>query len=127
MKKDIMCPFCEKYVFDEENDFAICDICGWENDGVQWHDHNFSGGANSLSVNEEKIYYKLSLYEEKEIELKTIREEYNDKRKKIFSKYAGVNYCIDGNKIYEELSKARHEFVRKMNVLGSTCIGGDMP
>ena len=36
------CPVCGKYEFPEENSFDICPICGWENDGVQAHNHNFA-------------------------------------------------------------------------------------
>ena len=58
-KKNIKCPVCGKYTFDRENDFDICDTCGWENDGVQYGDHNYAGGANDLSVNEARIEYYL--------------------------------------------------------------------
>lgn len=49
------CPVCGKYTFDE--DYDICDVCGWENDPVQYNDHNYKGGANFMSVNEAKAAY----------------------------------------------------------------------
>ena len=55
------CPVCGKYEFPEENSFDICPICGWENDGVQAHNHNFAGGANYLSVNEARIEFGWNL------------------------------------------------------------------
>ena len=50
----IKCPVCNGYEFEEDNDFDVCEICGWENDGVQFDDPNYRGGANRLSLNEAK-------------------------------------------------------------------------
>ena len=46
------CPVCGKYEFEEYDDYDICPVCNWENDGLQYNDHNYAGGANDLSVNE---------------------------------------------------------------------------
>lgn len=54
----VVCPVCEKTVFDHTNSFDICDVCGWENDGVQADDHNYTGGANVMSVNEARKAWK---------------------------------------------------------------------
>jgi len=48
----ISCPVCNEYVFEEDNDFDVCECCGWENDGVQLDDPNYRGGANRCSLNE---------------------------------------------------------------------------
>ncbi|MCL2388401.1 MAG: hypothetical protein FWC89_12780 [Defluviitaleaceae bacterium] len=48
----IKCPVCNRYEFEEDNDFDVCDICGWENDGVQLDDPNYRGGANKNSLND---------------------------------------------------------------------------
>ena len=53
----IKCPVCKKFIFEEENDFEICDICGWENDGVQHSKPDYSGGANVMSVNQAREAY----------------------------------------------------------------------
>ena len=50
----IKCPICDGYDFEEDNDFDVCEVCGWENDGVQLDDPNYRGGANRLSLNEAK-------------------------------------------------------------------------
>ncbi|MCL2197545.1 MAG: hypothetical protein FWB80_01345 [Defluviitaleaceae bacterium] len=57
----INCPVCNKYVFEEDNDFDVCEICGWENDGVQLDDPNYRGGANPDSLNERKIWWAQQL------------------------------------------------------------------
>ena len=46
------CLVCGKYKFEAQNDFDVCDICGWENDGVQFDDPDYCGGANTLSLNQ---------------------------------------------------------------------------
>lgn len=52
------CPVCGKYTFAEDNDFDICRVCGWENDGVQNDDPNYEGGANRMSLNQAREAYK---------------------------------------------------------------------
>lgn len=54
----VKCPVCGKYEFEEDGDFDICPICGWENDGVQNDDHDYTGGANKMSVNQARKAYK---------------------------------------------------------------------
>ena len=53
----VKCPVCGGYEFEEENDFDVCDFCGWENDGVQNDDPDYRGGANFVSLNEAKTNY----------------------------------------------------------------------
>ena len=53
----INCPVCNKYDFEEDNDFDICEFCGWENDGVQLDNPNYCGGANPDSLNERKAWW----------------------------------------------------------------------
>lgn len=48
----IKCPVCGEYEFEEDDDFDVCEICGWENDGIQNDDPDYDGGANSMSLNE---------------------------------------------------------------------------
>jgi len=80
---NVLCPVCEQFYFAQEDDYDICKVCGWENDAVQGNDHDYWGGANHLTVNESKIYYELSLCEEKIAQLKSIRDNYYKKRKDI--------------------------------------------
>ena len=50
----IKCPVCGEYEFEAHNDFDACDICHWQNDGVQLSDPTYWGGANDLSLNDFK-------------------------------------------------------------------------
>ena len=33
--KKYRCPCCGYYTFDEPNSFEICDVCFWQDDGIQ--------------------------------------------------------------------------------------------
>ncbi|MEA3379249.1 MAG: CPCC family cysteine-rich protein [Pseudomonadota bacterium] len=52
MSDQYYCPCCGYKGLDEEppGSFDICDICGWEDDYVQFNDHDYEGGANGLSL-----------------------------------------------------------------------------
>ena len=54
----IKCPVCSDYIFEMDNDFDICPICDWENDGVQLDDPDYCGGANDLSLNDFKTKWQ---------------------------------------------------------------------
>lgn len=46
------CPCCGYKSLDEEppGTFQICKICFWEDDNVQFHDPDYEGGANAVSL-----------------------------------------------------------------------------
>jgi hypothetical protein len=48
----IKCPVCGEYEFRLKSDYDVCDVCGWENDGLQMAKPDYDGGANALSLNE---------------------------------------------------------------------------
>lgn len=64
MEKSFTCPVCGATIEDEVFEDSMCDNCFWENDPVQLNDHNYTGGANKMSLNQarkawakgEKIY-----------------------------------------------------------------------
>ena len=41
-----------------EHDFAICEYCGWEADGMQNDSPDYAGGANKMSLNQYKQFWK---------------------------------------------------------------------
>jgi Cysteine-rich CPCC len=54
------CPCCGFLTLAEEppGTFEICEVCGWEDDAVQFHDHAYEGGANhSLSLDQARTNY----------------------------------------------------------------------
>ncbi|MCC6999332.1 MAG: hypothetical protein IT370_32265 [Deltaproteobacteria bacterium] len=48
------CPCCDYSTLPEPppGTFAICPICGWEDDNVQFDDPTSDGGANPISLNQ---------------------------------------------------------------------------
>jgi hypothetical protein len=46
------CPCCGYKTLDEEptDTYQICKICFWEDDGVQYRDPDYEGGANDVSL-----------------------------------------------------------------------------
>ena len=57
-KKGQMCPVCGKHQFEEDDNFEICPVCGWEDDGIQRDDPDYDGGANDLSLNQYREKYE---------------------------------------------------------------------
>ncbi|TNH10615.1 hypothetical protein FIA56_12065 [Testudinibacter sp. TR-2022] len=54
------CPCCGNYSLFSEREYEICNICGWEDDPIQFDDPDFYGGANLLSLNKSReVYYAL--------------------------------------------------------------------
>jgi len=51
------CPCCGNETISSPREYEICNICGWEDDPVQFEDPDFSGGANKMSLNEARIAY----------------------------------------------------------------------
>jgi len=112
MQKNVLCPVCGKYVFEKENDFDICPVCEWENDGVQMDKHDYWGGANELSVNQYRMHYELSLMKEKETSLKDIDTAHRTVDIEIYQKYCGENQRItDSEKLFAELRDEHDKYV----------------
>jgi len=54
----IKCPVCGEYEFEKRSDYDVCDVCGWENDGLQMKNPDYRGGANAESLNEAKAEWE---------------------------------------------------------------------
>ena len=55
------CPCCGYLTLDEEptGTFAICAVCFWEDDNVQFHDPGYEGGANRVSLEQARENFRL--------------------------------------------------------------------
>ena len=55
------CPCCGFYTLNSkaENTFQLCPVCYWEDDGVQFNDPNYEGGANQVCLNQAKENFML--------------------------------------------------------------------
>ena len=49
-----ICPVCGIYMFDSAGEFDICPVCNWEDDPVQLDDPDEEGGANRMSLNQDR-------------------------------------------------------------------------
>ena len=54
----VRCPVCGKTLFECANDFDVCEVCGWENDGIQYDRPDYMGGANRMSLNQARHLWK---------------------------------------------------------------------
>ena len=48
----ILCPVCCEYEFAMDDDYEICMVCKWENDGLQMDELDCNEGANAISLNQ---------------------------------------------------------------------------
>ncbi len=118
--KELTCPICEQYCFEESDNFDICPFCSWENDGVQSDDHNYSGGANSLSVNESRIEYFLLNYSTTKKQISDLLQRYNEDISGIYKKYENINHVkqkAESKRMTEELNTNREQYVDQLNHL----------
>jgi len=54
----IKCPVCEKFNFEKDANYEICGVCQWENDPLQYDDHDDDMGANHMSVNQARVKWR---------------------------------------------------------------------
>src|ERR1700730_7796891 len=53
------CPCCGFLTMAEPaGSFAICPVCGWEDDYLQYHNPSYDGGANGISLSEARENYR---------------------------------------------------------------------
>jgi hypothetical protein len=54
------CPCCGKLTLTTEppGSYELCPVCYWEDDGVQYDDPEYAGGANRESLNAARANYK---------------------------------------------------------------------
>jgi len=113
----IKCPICGKHEFQRDSDFAVCSVCGWENDGLQYDDPNDWEGANCLSQNEHKLYYELSLRDDKKSQVQTIHKKYKDAIREIYVKNTDHDRRVDMEKVSLELNETHEEFTESLYLL----------
>ena len=54
---NIPCPVCGEHIFEQEDDYDICPVCGWENDDLQRSQPDLSGGPNGMSLNQARAMW----------------------------------------------------------------------
>lgn len=114
------CPVCGKFEFEEYGDFDICPVCNWENDNLQYDEHNYSGVANHLSVNEARIEYFVMNHPKTAEKAAKPKEEYENNLISIYGKYAGINRVTEEEKSEQERKdfiSCRQEYIDRLSEL----------
>ncbi|WP_295157752.1 CPCC family cysteine-rich protein [uncultured Ruminococcus sp.] len=114
------CPVCGRHEFKGYGDYDMCPVCGWENDGSQYDDHDYVGGANVLSVNAARIEFFLLSFPAVSDKAAELCEEHREKRAEVFKKYAGVDRMCDpvaASAEKRELGRLSKEYTDKLNEL----------
>lgn len=114
------CPVCEQHDFESEDSFDICPICGWENDGLQASDHNYAGGANSLSVNEARIEFFLLNCHSTSERATQCKDKYAHELREIYKRYAKTNRVAEPKQAEQkkiDFKYARRKYVDTLNSL----------
>ena len=114
------CPVCGKFEFEEYGDFDICPVCNRENDNLKYDEHNYSGGANDLSVNEARIEYFLLNFSTTKKKAKELHDDYSKVLVSIIHRYGSYDRVSEQEKAEQEIQdyrNARKDYVDKLNEL----------
>ena len=119
--KYTICPVCEEFSFEIPDDFDICHICGWENDGLQRDQKDYWGGANSLSVNEAKVVYSLLQNEGSKSKVSEIIERYEQSNREIRTKFRGIDLrTAKGEECRKAFAQAHSDFIIELSKISRT-------
>lgn len=58
MAKKFKCACCGQFTLEAQDEFDICEVCGWEEDPIQNEQPDYEGGANQMSLNQAREAYK---------------------------------------------------------------------
>lgn len=113
----ILCPVCGKFEFEESDDYHICPVCKWENDGLQYDNPDDAGGANHLSLNEAKLEFLL-LSNPLTCELtKQYQQMYEKEIISIYKRFHIQNYMIEHQQAEQQrqaLISARKKYIDRL-------------
>ena len=116
-----ICPVCEEYYFEYPDDYDICPICGWENDGLQREQKDYWGGANSFSLNEAKAVYKLLKDTENRYKVSQLIDGLKKRNREIHNQYRDIDHrTAKGEECRGEFAQAHNDFVIELGKLSKT-------
>lgn len=119
--KDTICPVCEEYSFEFSDDYDICPICGWENDGLQRDQEDYWGGANDLSVNEAKAVYSLLQNKATKSKVSEIIDRYEQRNSDIHTQFRGIDHRTSkGEECRMAFAQAHSDFIIELGKLSET-------
>lgn len=116
--KDTICPVCEKYSFEYPDDYDICPVCGWENDGLQREQKDYWGGTNDLSVNEAKTVHSLLLNIATKSKVSEIIDIYKQRKREIHDQFRGIDHrTAKGEECRKALAQSHSVFIIELSKL----------
>ncbi|HEY0735211.1 MAG TPA: CPCC family cysteine-rich protein [Herpetosiphonaceae bacterium] len=76
------CPCCGYTTLDEPppGTYGICPVCYWEDDAVQYHDPDYAGGANQVSLRQAQANFR-TFGAESRASLRFVRKPTEDERR----------------------------------------------
>lgn len=116
----MLCPVCGKSEFEEFGDYDICPVCKWENDGLQYNNPDYAGGANHLSLNEAKLEFLLLSNPVTHAETKKYQQIYDKEIISIYKKFHIQNYITENRKAEQQKQafiSARKKYIDKLRQL----------
>lgn len=122
------CPICGNKNM-KDNICDVCTICGWEDDTIQQSDHNYSGGANYLSVNESRIEFLLLHTRKTKDKTTQLKKRYFESIGSIYKEYSSINYVEETEKedaLTQRLFIARETYIDSLNELMLSLIDLDL-
>lgn len=114
------CPICGKYYFRDFEGLEECPVCNWAINIVQYDNHDFSEGSNTLSVNEYRIEYAVLSNKSTRKEAEKLKEEFRRKRismHKEFRELKSGQIAPSCEEMHQQFVDVRLLYVEKLNQL----------
>ena len=118
------CPICGKYYFQDFDGLAECPVCNWVVNIVQYDNHDFSEGSNTLSVDEYKIEHAVLNNENTMQAAAKLKEEFRNKRigmHKEFRELKTDQIAPSCEEMHQHFVAARLLYIEKLNQLLQRC------
>ncbi len=118
------CPICGKYYFQDFDGLAECPVCNWIINIVQYDNHDFSEGSNTLSVDEYKIEHAVLNNENTMQAAAKLKEEFRNKRigmHKEFRELKTDQIAPSCEEMHQHFVAARLPYIEKLNQLLQRC------
>ena len=118
------CPICGNYYFQEFDGLEECAVCNWVINIVQYDNHDFSEGSNTLSVNEYRIEHAVLNKEDTREAAEILREEFRSKRismHKEFRELKTDQIAPSCEEMHQQFVAVRLLYVDKLKQLKQLC------
>ena len=118
------CPICGKYYFQEFDGLAECPVCNWVVNIVQYDNHDYSEGSNTLSVNEYRIEHTVSNNKSTKEAAKKLKEEFRSKRSSMHKEFREIKIdqiAPSCEEMHQQFVAVRLLYVEKLNQLLQRC------